>query len=59
MKNSAVEQQCGYGHQQDMQNHNQLFFEVDADIIGESDNKEMRTISMDDYKATIERLYFR
>lgn len=59
MKSSALDQQTGFGEQYNLQTPNQLVFEVEAELIGEAGNKETRAISMDDYKAAIERLYFR
>ena len=59
MKNSAADQKIEFEHQQFTSNPGRFTFEVDAELLGEIETKEMRTITIDDYKAVIEKLYFR
>lgn len=59
MKNSAADQKIEFEHQQFTSNPGQFTFEVDAELLGEIETKEMRTITINDYKAVIEKLYFR
>ena len=59
MKNSAADQKIEFEHQQFTSKPGQFTFEVDAELLGEIETKEMRTITIDDYKAVIEKLYFR